>query len=76
MARLAPNNPDWPSPTDLRCVGGPADGRWFHAPPGDYVRVERRGGAVWLYAGPYGHPNWTPADPVTLPRSALPGESA
>ena len=62
------NKQDWPSPTDLRCVGGPADGCWFHAPPGDYVRVERRGGAVWTYA-PVAQTIYTP------PLHALPGES-
>lgn len=41
------NKPDWPSPTDLRCVGGPADGQWYASPPGGYVRREMRGGAVW-----------------------------
>lgn len=58
--------PDWSPPTDLRCLYGPADGQWYASPPGGYVRVERRGGAVWLYA---------PTNAPDLPRSALPGES-
>ncbi len=67
--------PDWQPPTELRCIGGPADGKWFAVPPAGYTRTEMRGGAVWLYAGPYGHLNWIPTDPVRLPRSALPCES-
>ena len=52
------NKPDWPTPTDLRCVGGPADGKWFAVPPEDYVRAECRGGAIWLWIDPW---------PVALP---------
>ena len=60
-----PIRPDWSPPSDLRCLGGPYDGKWASHPPADYVRVERRGGAVWLYA---------PTNAPDLPRSALPGE--
>ena len=43
-------NPDgsWMDPVDLRCVGGPADGKWFSEPPEGYERWEIRGGAVWV----------------------------
>jgi len=71
------NKPNWPSPTDLRCVGGPADGKWFAVPPTGYTRENVRGGAYW---------GWTAEglaktllgffQPEHLfPRSALPGES-
>ena len=42
-------NPDgsWMDPVDLRCVGGPADGKWFSEPPEGYRRMEVRGGACW-----------------------------
>lgn len=63
------NTPDWPSPTDLRCVGGPADGKWFAVPPLDYWRVKTRGGAAWYYVQ-------TVTPQYSAPRSALPGESA
>ena len=70
------NKPDWPTPTDLRCVGGPADGKWFAVPPFLYAREEVRGGAYWAW--PARGQDVTPDSffrSPPLPRSALPGES-
>lgn len=84
------NKPDWPSPTDLRCVGGPADGKWFAVPPAGYASREIRGGAVWEWGAkgiPFGALPWPPSTSQKFytiysdlifspfPRSALPGES-
>ena len=78
------NKPVWPSPTDLRCVGGPADGKWFAVPPEGYHRRPLRGGSVWMYERPgltyqaeFGGGITADTLRVTapFPRSALPGES-
>ena len=57
-------NPDgsWMDPVDLRCVGGPADGKWFSEPPAGYHREEVRGGAMWVWLLAYGVPgDFTPS---------------
>jgi len=54
----------WESPTDLRCLGGPADGLRFAKPPYGYMELELRGGSVWHWMDDL----WPP--------SAMPGEAA
>lgn len=75
MTRPIPT--DWQSPTDLRCVGGPADGKWFAVPPAGYAFEEARGGAVWHYTAHLTASDWLRLANVanTIPRSALPDES-
>lgn len=45
MTRPIPT--DWQPPTELRCIGGPAESNWYEVPPQGYIRREIRGGAYW-----------------------------